>query len=70
MKDNYSIRIDPQLHDEAVKILATLGLTFSAGIDIFLKYVVRKRGIPFDLRLEPGEMKKIQSSQEKEVNRK
>lgn len=46
------LNADEQLIDEASKIFKELGLDLSTGIDIYLKQVIDKRGIPFEVTLE------------------
>ncbi len=45
-----TIRIDDDLKKECDLILNDLGLTMSAAMTLFLKQVVRTRGIPFELK--------------------
>lgn len=49
------INTDEQLIKEASKIFKELGLDLSTGIDIYLKQVVDKRGIPFEVTLEAND---------------
>ncbi len=51
-KTSTSIRVEPEVKAEAVKVFKSLGLDFSTGIDIYLRAVVREQRIPFDLALE------------------
>ena len=44
-------RVDSKLKKEVEEILAEIGLTTSQAITMFLKAVVRERGIPFDLKI-------------------
>lgn len=46
------IKADEQLLKEASEIFEKLGLNLSTGIDIYLKQVVDKKGIPFEVTLE------------------
>ena len=46
-------RIDPQLKDDAQKVLDHLGLSISHAIRIFLRQVVRTGGLPFDMKAPP-----------------
>lgn len=48
-------RIEPELKYDAERILTKLGLSFSEAIELFLRQVKLKRGIPFDIRL-PNEI--------------
>ena len=45
-----TMRLDPELKDEALQILEPLGLNLTSAVNIFLKAVVREKGLPFDLR--------------------
>lgn len=47
-----SVRIDPVLKDDATAILEEVGVDFSTAIEVFLKAVVRERGIPFKLQAQ------------------
>ena len=56
MKDNtefvnINIRSDKQIKEDAESIINELGLTLSGAINIFLRTIVRERGIPFELKL-------------------
>ncbi len=44
-----TIRINPKLKTEADNILNYLGLTTSEAVSIFLRQVVLKKGIPFEI---------------------
>ncbi|KFI91240.1 DNA-damage-inducible protein J [Bifidobacterium saguini DSM 23967] len=45
-----TMRLDPELKDEAMKVLEPLGLNMTGAVTIFLKAVVRENGLPFDVR--------------------
>lgn len=52
-----TIRIDPQLKNEACDIYKELGISLSAAISAFLKATVREKGFPFEMKLcEPSEI--------------
>ena len=42
-----TMRLDPELKDEALQILKPLGLNLTSATNIFLKAVVREKGLPF-----------------------
>ena len=44
------LRLEPELKDEAVKILSNSGLELSIAIRLFLKQVVAHGGLPFEVR--------------------
>ena len=53
-----NIQIDSDVKKEATMVLTELGLSMSSAINLFLKQVVKKNGIPFELTNVP-ENKKI-----------
>ena len=53
MKDaNFNMRIDARLKQEAESIFDELGLNMSTAITIFLKQVVQRNGLPFEVKLK------------------
>lgn len=46
------VRVDPEVKRQAEAVLYELGLSMGAAIDIFLRQVVAKKKIPFELSLE------------------
>lgn len=50
-----TMRLDPKLKDEAMRILEPLGLNMTEAVTIFLKTVVREQGIPFEIRKKSQE---------------
>ena len=46
---NYTLRIDEGDKQKAEQVFKALGMTFSTGINIYLKTVGRQQGIPFSL---------------------
>lgn len=46
-----TMRIDPELKDQANKVLNELGLSLSGAVTIFLKAVVREQGLPIDMSI-------------------
>lgn len=49
MTKTYSIRLDTETHSAAQKIFNDLGMDFSTGIKVYLKQVIKDKGIPFPL---------------------
>lgn len=45
-----TMRINPELKTEAMNILAPLGLSLSGAVNIFLKAVIREKGLPFAVK--------------------
>lgn len=50
-----TMRLDPELKDEAMEILGSLGLNMTSAVTIFLKAVVREQGLPFDMKMNQSE---------------
>lgn len=50
-----SARTDEQVKKQASEILGNLGLDMSGAINIFLRAIIRERGIPFAIVEEPDE---------------
>jgi DNA-damage-inducible protein J len=50
-----NVKVDQDVKRQADLVFAQLGLTTSAGINIYLRKVAATRGIPFDLRLDDDE---------------
>jgi DNA-damage-inducible protein J len=48
-----NIRIDDSLKEKAEALFTELGLSMTTAFTIFVKEVVRRRGIPFELTLDP-----------------
>lgn len=46
-----TVRLDPDLKENAERILGELGLTVSQAISLFYKQVELHEGLPFDVRL-------------------
>jgi addiction module antitoxin, relB/dinJ family len=59
------MRIDPELKDQANKVLSELGLSLSGAVTIFLKTVVREKGIPFPVSIKASEGERNPSSTER-----
>ena len=63
---NYTLRVDENDKQNAEQVFKALGMTFSTGINIYLKTVSRQQRIPFDLALDepPGEVTVIETTQD------
>lgn len=46
---NISIAVDDELKNQAEEVFDELGINMTSAIKMYLKAVVRKQGIPFDL---------------------
>ena len=50
-----TMRLDPELKEEALRILEPLGLNLTGAVNIFLKAVVRENGLPFEVKMESAD---------------
>ena len=50
-------RMAPELKEQAEAILAELGISGSDGVGMFYRAVVRERGLPFSMRLQPSRLR-------------
>ena len=48
---NLYVRVEPDVKENAETILTQLGIPMSNAVGMFLKQVILKRGMPFDLTL-------------------
>ena len=48
---NYTLRIDEHDKQSAEQVFKKLGMTFSTGVNVYIKTVSRQSRIPFDLAL-------------------
>jgi DNA-damage-inducible protein J len=48
---NVFARVEPEIKEQAEKVLDQLGIPMSNAIGLFLRQVVLQRGIPFDMKL-------------------
>lgn len=48
---NVFARVEPDIKEQAEAILDQLGIPMSNAISMYLRQIVLKRGIPFDLKL-------------------
>jgi DNA-damage-inducible protein J len=50
-----NVRIEPALKERAEQIFAALGVSTSDAVGMFLRQVVLRRGMPFDLSIPNAE---------------
>ena len=50
---NLNIRVDDAVKRDAEKLLSELGMNMSTAVNIFLRQMLRVRGIPFDITADP-----------------
>ena len=48
---NLYVRIEPDVKEQAERILDTLGIPASSAINMFYKQIILHRGIPFEVKI-------------------
>ena len=48
---NLYARIEPEVKEQAEKILSTLGIPASNAINMFYKQIILQRGLPFEVKI-------------------
>lgn len=48
---NVFARVEPEIKEQAEKVLDQLGISMSNAVGMFLRQVVLQRGIPFEMKL-------------------
>ena len=51
-----TIRLDPNLKEQATSIFEALGISMSSAINTFLKATIREQGLPFEMKVESPEV--------------
>ncbi len=46
-----NVRVPPETKEQAERVFAELGLSTSEAVNLFLRQVILRRGLPFDVRL-------------------
>lgn len=52
-KENMTIRVDPEIKEQATALFKALGMDLSTATTIFYRQAIRCRGIPFEIKLNP-----------------
>ena len=61
-------RVEPEIKDQAERILNQLGIPMSNAIGLFLRQVIMQRGIPFEMKLPARIPQAMGSMSVEEVN--
>jgi addiction module RelB/DinJ family antitoxin len=64
---NYTLRVDEADKNNAEQVFRNLGMTFAAGINIYLKTVGMQQKIPFDMDINDVTPKKLVRKRFKEA---
>jgi DNA-damage-inducible protein J len=65
-KTTMNLRVDSKLKKSAENIISELGISTSAAITLYLKAIVREKGIPFPVTIE-GKKKSVSSYRSRET---
>ena len=65
---NLYVRIEPELKEQAEKILSALGIPASNAINMFYKQIILQRGLPFDLKLPAESVLNFNQLTEQEID--
>ena len=65
---NLYIRVEPDVKENAEMILSQLGIPMSNAVGIFLKQVILRRGLPFDVTLPASQPLDVSTLTEKELH--
>lgn len=52
-----NVRTEKRIRDEAKEVFSKIGLTTSAGINMFLRQVVAEKGLPFSPTADPKKIR-------------
>ncbi len=56
-KENMTIRMEPELKEQAASLFKALGLDLSTATGLFYRQALRYHGLPFDVKVdEPNEL--------------
>ena len=55
---NINFRVDGEIKTKAQEVFSQLGLDMTTAMNLFLRQVIKKNGIPFELTNEPTTEKK------------
>ena len=65
---NLYARIEPDVKEQAEKILNTLGVPVSNAINMFYKQIILQRGLPFDVKIPQNRPVSIGTLTEEQLN--
>jgi DNA-damage-inducible protein J len=65
---NIFARVEPEIKEQAEKVLEQLGIPMSNAIGLFLRQVVLQSGIPFDMKLPQNKPLSIEELSDEQFN--
>ena len=66
---NLNIRMQPEIKDEAEKILNALGIPPSNAVDMFYRQIIFNKGLPFNVKLPNVKLVDISDISKDELNK-
>ena len=65
---NLYVRIEPEIKEQAEKILSVLGIPASSAVNMFYKQIILQRGLPFDIKIPENKLPDISTMSQEELN--
>lgn len=65
---NLYARIEPEVKEQAERILSALGIPASNAINMFYKQIIMQRGLPFDVKIPREKPMDVSTLTEEEFN--
>jgi len=65
---NITVRIEPEIKQQAEQVLGQLGIPMSNAVGLFLRQVILQQGIPFDVKLPQNKLLQIENLSEQQFN--
>lgn len=65
---NIFARVEPEIKEQAEKVLDQLGIPMSNAINLFLRQIVLQKGIPFEMKLPQSKTVAYGSLTEEQFN--
>ncbi len=62
-----NIRTNKEIRNKAQKVFSSIGISTSAGINMFLHQVVQEKGLPFTPTIDPKKIRERWDSEVKEA---
>ena len=65
---NLYVRIEPDVKEQAERILSALGIPASNAINMFYKQIILNRGLPFEVKIPTAKAINVAEMTEAELN--
>ena len=57
----FTMRVNPEVKEEAAELFASFGLTLSDAVNLFLHQAIQEGGIPFEIRRKQAKKEDAQA---------